>query len=222
MVRNISNWIISKTYTSHTKSSRILKVLSSCINNIDHSAIGLNVGAGGSFYGSNIINLDINFCKNIVVCADAENLPFKSSTFSLVISQEMLEHVRHPNQAILEMYRVLKRDGTLYCQIPFIVGFHSRPNDFWRFTREGMRELFSNCGFDCKEIEVAVGPAFGFYRIAVEFLAILFSRIIPSLYYFIKGIGALLLYPITFLDTFLANAEQAERIAGSFYILAKK
>ena len=179
MLKNITNWIISKTYTSHTKSPRILKVLSSCIEDLDHDGMGLNVGAGGSYYSPKIVNLDIISGKNIDICADAENLPFKSSSFSLVISQETLEHVRHHSQAILEMYRVLKKNGTLYCQIPFIVGFHSRPNDFWRFTREGMRELFTTSGFECKEIEVAAGPAFGFYRIAVEFIAIMFSRVVP-------------------------------------------
>lgn len=221
-MKNIISWIISKTYTSHTKSSRILKVLSSCINNLDHDEIGLNIGAGGSRYGPKIVNLDIRFNKFLNICADTEDLPFKQSTFSLVISQETLEHIRHPNQAILEMYRVLKKDGTLYCQIPFIIGFHSRPNDFWRFTSEGLRELFTTYGFKCEEVTVAVGPAFGFYRIAVEFFAIFFSRLIPSAYYLFKGIGTLILYPFTFLDNFLANAEQAERIAASFYVLAKK
>jgi SAM-dependent methyltransferase len=222
MKKNVQKWIISKTYTSHFKSARVLKVLSNCLSNIGHDEIGLNVGAGGSYCAPNIINLDINAGKNINVCADAENLPFKQSVFSLIISQETIEHVRHPNQAILEMYRVLKEDGTLYCQIPFIVGFHPGPHDYWRFTREGMWELFSNCGFTCQEVAIAVGPAFGFYRIAVEFFAIFFSRIMPSLYYIFKGIGALFLYPITFLDTFLVKAEEAERIAGSFYVLASK
>ncbi|MDD3579943.1 MAG: class I SAM-dependent methyltransferase [Desulfobacca sp.] len=220
--KKIVSWIIGKTYTSHNKSRPILKAISSCLKGLKNNDIGLNIGAGGTNYGHAIINLDLRAGKNIDVCGDAQTLPFKNGTFALIISQETLEHIRYHYKAITEMWRVLIEGGTLYCQIPFIIGFHSRPNDFWRFTKEGIHELFCNCGFKCTEIGIAVGPAMGFYRITVEFIAILCSRMFSFLYLPVKGLTALILYPITFLDFFLIKAEQAERIAGGFYIIATK
>ncbi len=29
-------------------------------------------------------------------------------------------------------------DGTLYVQLPLVIGHHPGPTDFWRFTREGI------------------------------------------------------------------------------------
>ncbi len=47
--------------------------------------------------------------------ADAENLPFESRTMDAVIANHMLYHVRHIEMALMEIRRVLKPGGTLYC-----------------------------------------------------------------------------------------------------------
>lgn len=218
----LARWLISKTYTSHTRSRQIKKAIFNCMGNLKFGDMGLNVGAGESTYGPAIINLDIVPNNNIDICANAENLPFSNLSLSVVISQETLEHVRNHNKAIDEIYRVLKDGGIFYCQTPFIIGSHSLPNDFWRFTKAGIRELVENSGFQIEEIGIAVGPAMGFYRIATEFFAIIFSCYLPSIYYLVKGLIALLLYPIQWLDYFLLNYNQADRIAASFYVIAKK
>ncbi len=43
--------------------------------------------------------------------ADAHKLPFNNKTFDLVICTETLEHLVDPQKALLEIKRVLKRDG---------------------------------------------------------------------------------------------------------------
>lgn len=43
--------------------------------------------------------------------ADAHKLPFKSGTFDLVICTEVLEHVDDPKRVVLEIRRVLKKNG---------------------------------------------------------------------------------------------------------------
>lgn len=45
------------------------------------------------------------------VVADAHKLPFKNKTFDLIICTETLEHLINPKQALLEMKRVLKKNG---------------------------------------------------------------------------------------------------------------
>ncbi|MCR4324521.1 MAG: class I SAM-dependent methyltransferase [Candidatus Curtissbacteria bacterium] len=43
----------------------------------------------------------------------AEKLPYKDESFDLIICYETMEHVTHPKVALLEMRRVLKKDGAL-------------------------------------------------------------------------------------------------------------
>src|SRR5437016_9973843 len=97
------------------------------------------------------------------VCASSENLPFRDEIFDLVMSQEVVEHVHEPFRTLREMRRVLRKGGTLYFQVPFIIGYHPGPTDFWRFTREGVVEIVKQAGFECGAVTMAVGPASGFH-----------------------------------------------------------
>jgi hypothetical protein len=119
-----------------------------------------------------------------------------------------------------EMRRVLKHGGLIYCQLPFVIGYHPGPTDFWRFTREGIRELVDQAGLRCYDIKVAAGTGTAFYRIAVEFIAILVSRFATSLYLPAKGALALLLYPLKWLDPVLAGSARSDRIPGGYLIVA--
>lgn len=51
---------------------------------------------------------NINF-----VVAEAEKLPFKNNQIDLILCYETIEHVRNPKKAMLEMKRVLKKNGKL-------------------------------------------------------------------------------------------------------------
>ena len=213
---------VHAVYATHNRSPQIIKALDKVLRSIRGGELGLNVGAGQTDLHSAVLNLDIVPGPFIDCCAQAEFLPFASESFSVVITQETLEHVREPFLAVREMYRVLKKDGVLYCQLPFIIGYHPGPTDYWRFSKEGIQELVEQAGFTCEEINVAVGPATGFYRIAVEFVASLMSRFWPGLYHLAKGGAALLLYPIKWLDPLLLKGKQADRIAGGYYVIAHK
>ncbi len=52
-----------------------------------------------------------------VVNAAGEALPFPSASFDLILSHEVLEHVRDDRQAVLEMVRVLRKGGraVIFC-----------------------------------------------------------------------------------------------------------
>ncbi len=47
------------------------------------------------------------------VNADAHKLPFKARTFDFAVAIETLEHLHRPDQALLEIYRILKNKGQL-------------------------------------------------------------------------------------------------------------
>jgi SAM-dependent methyltransferase len=152
----------------------------------------------------------------------AEQLPFRSDTFKVVITQETLEHVREPSTALAEIYRVMMPGGVLYCQLPFVIGYHPGPTDFWRFSRQGIQHIVTKAGFETDEVSIAVGPATGFYRIAVEFVAVTAAAVCAKLYIPAKAAAALLLAPVKLLDPLLLHSEQADRLAGGYYVVARK
>jgi SAM-dependent methyltransferase len=210
------------SYTDHGTSLTVKAALGKCLAQLPPGSRGLQVGSGTNRLHPAIFNLDLTYNRSLDCCGRAENLPFRAASFSLIVSQEVLEHVKDPNVALEEMYRVLSRQGLLYCQVPFIIGYHPGPTDFWRFSRQGIREIVEKAGFVCAEVGIAVGPCYGFYRIAVEFGAVIGSSLIPRLYKPIKGLLALVLAPIKWLDPLMRSAAQADRVAGGYFVIAYK
>lgn len=213
---------VGRIYATHNRSATVEKALASVLARLSNGERGLNVGAGKTRLHPRLVNLDVSPGPNVDCCASAEAIPFADSSFAIVVSQETLEHVQDPWLAVREIHRVLKVGGTFYCQVPFVIGYHPGPTDFWRFTKEGIRELVERAGFVCSDIGIAVGPATGFYRIAVEFVAVAASGIWSGLYYPAKGAGAFLFYPLKWLEPLLLRVAQADRIAGGYYVIARK
>ena len=84
---------------------------------------------------------------------DVEDLQFPDNSFNAVVCWSVLEHVPHPQRAIAEMHRVLKPNGQIWVQLPFLFPYHADPHDFWRVTPNGLRvwmEAFDEiaCGCD--------------------------------------------------------------------------
>jgi SAM-dependent methyltransferase len=213
---------VQRVYATHNQSRPIRKAIALCLRQLESGGRGLNVGAGMTRIHPRIINLDFAGTGQVDVRGDAQALPFAQGSFAVVVTQETLEHVRDPRSAVAEIHRVMCDGGWLYCQVPFVIGYHPGPHDFVRWSREGICELVERAGFECQEVGVSVGPATGFYRIAVEFWAVLFSVLWSGLYLPVKGLAALMLTPLKLLDELMIRSPQADRIAGGYYVIARK
>lgn len=209
-------------YTDHNRSFRVRQAIAQVLATMPSNGFGLNVGAGHTRLDPRVRNLDIFAGPNIDYVGRAESIPLPEASVDLVLTQETLEHVADPFKAIQEIHRVLKPGGTLYLQLPFIIGYHPGPTDFWRYTREGIIRLVESSGLECKQVGVAVGASTGFYRIAVEYFAILLSVPVPPLYIPLKAFFAVALYPIKMLDSLTAHSRQIDRIAGGYFVIACK
>ena len=91
----------------------------------------LDIGCGRGGYSleffkesADVTSLDItreNF-QNIhgakFVMADASKLPFKSMSFDMVFCSSIIEHLKEPKKLLVEIKRVLKKDGICYLSFP--------------------------------------------------------------------------------------------------------
>lgn len=75
------------------------------------------------------------------VFGDACRLPFQEAAADTVLLLDVLEHLKAPEAALAEAARVLKPGGRLVLQVPFLYPVHDAPNDFQRWTGEGLRLL---------------------------------------------------------------------------------
>ena len=103
-----------------------------------------------------ILDTDVSFSANIDIICDAHCLPFKNESFDAVILQAVLEHVIDPYKCVDEVKRLLKENGLVYVETPFIQQVHQAPYDFTRFTFLGHRWLFRS--FSLIESGVVCGP----------------------------------------------------------------
>jgi len=221
-MKYIRNWFIKTIYGNQNSSRVVSRTVARLLDELNEDSVGLNVGSGPTDLDRRVKRMEIEHGDGIDYVGIAESIPEVDNTFDLVISQEVLEHVKRPDIAMLEMKRVLKRHGKCYIQVPFIIGFHPCPADYWRYTKEGITALVENSGLEIIELGETVGSATGFYRIGVEFCSILFSILVPRSYILAKAFFAVALYPIKWLDPLLRLSKEGERISGGYYVVCTK
>jgi len=93
------------------------------------------------------------------IFADAATLPFRDSSFDTVVLFEVLEHVKHPQNAIREASRVLRSDGKLLLTMPFLYPMHDEPHDYQRYTRHGLAREADTAGLRVEMLEPSLGSS---------------------------------------------------------------
>ena len=103
-----------------------------------------------------IISLDIYASNTTDIVCDAHYIPIEDNSFDGVWIQAVLEHVVEPTKVVSEIYRVLKTNGIVYAETPFMQQVHEGAYDFTRYTVLGHRYLFKE--FEMIEIGGNKGP----------------------------------------------------------------
>jgi len=117
-------------------------VIDNLITSLKNGLI-LDCGAGSKdFFLPNVVNLEIVDYLSTDILAVGEKLPFKDNTFDAVLSFAVLEHVKDPFLCAQEIIRVLKPDGKLMCQVPFLQPYHGYPHHYYNMTETGLINLF--------------------------------------------------------------------------------
>lgn len=214
--------LVDRFWAVQRSSRNVQRGLGSVLAGLSPNGWGVNIGAGQTRLHERVINVDIFRDENIDVANIGNRLPFADDCIDCVISMEVLEHVNRPQEIVAEAFRILKPGGQFYCQVPFTIGYHPGPYDFWRFTKEGLRELFSVDAWEIVEIMPTLGHGSGMYRILVEFMAVNASILSSRLYKPTKGLCSILLRPLCWLDALTKYSSEADRIAGGYYCIARK
>jgi len=182
----------------------------------------LNIGSGPKVIRDDVINLDIYPFQNVDLVANASVLPIKSACVDAIICESLIEHLENPSALVAELHRVLKPGGKVYLVAPFILSFHSSPNDFYRWTDQGLSALFAHAGFSAISVKPLYGPTSSLVNILSEWLAILFSFNSQHIHNFCYLFFYTILSPIKFLDFILVKFESAKNSALGFSITAAK
>jgi SAM-dependent methyltransferase len=109
----------------------------------------LDVGAKDAPYresigARNYVTLDISASARPDVCCDLHDIAVRAGSFDAVVAIEVLEHLYDPQRAVNEIHRVLGEGGRVVASTRFICCYHPDPNDYYRFTSDALRRLFSN------------------------------------------------------------------------------
>ncbi len=208
--------IISHSYCSDKVRNNLIK------SSLKKGGIVLNVASGSMRIDKKAINLDLYAYSNVDIVADATNLCLKNESVDLIVNQASLEHIYDYKKVITETYRVLKKGGRGYFTVPFLYEFHASPNDFHRFTSEGLKRSFQESGFVVEDLKPSSGPASSFVGVLIEFLSVLLSFGIKHLYKFLTIFFLLIFFPIKFLDYFFNRFSFSKNAASCFYAVIKK
>jgi SAM-dependent methyltransferase len=151
----------------------------------------------------------------IDVLASAYETTLDDGYADTVLCTVVLEHLERPQDAICEMYRILKPGGRMILSAPFFWHLHEEPRDFFRYSKYGLEYLLKVAGFEL----VALKPLSGF--------VVTFGQ---ELCYFVdrfnrRPFGPLFLLVHTCIQAFalfLNRWDRSERFSWAHILVARK
>jgi ubiquinone/menaquinone biosynthesis C-methylase UbiE len=108
--------------------------------------------------------------SRVDVLATAYESGLADDSVDSVLCTAVLEHLERPQDAIIEMYRILKAGGHVILSAPLFWHLHEEPRDFYRYTKYGLTYLFTSAGFEIVEIIPLSGYVTTFSQELVYFL----------------------------------------------------
>tara|TARA_B100000886_G_scaffold234174_1_gene163726 strand:+ start:414 stop:1151 length:738 start_codon:yes stop_codon:yes gene_type:complete len=179
---------------------------------------GTKGNASGLLYKSKEIEIDgtdIYISDYVDFVSDAHFLPIQNEFYDGVLIQAVLEHVVDPPKVVSEIKRVLKDNGVVYAETPFMQQVHEGAYDFNRYSPLGHRYLFKK--FEMIRLGGLGGPEIVLaWSIRYFVWSIVRSRLIGKLFGLIFSV---LLRPFSFL---ISKQSLFDSPSGSFFLGRKK
>jgi SAM-dependent methyltransferase len=142
-------------------------------------------------------------------------IPLKSDFVDVVLSTQVLEHVEYPTVYLHEALRVLKKDGLFIISTHGYWIFHPDPNDFWRWTSQGLKKIVEEAGFEIISFRGILG------RSAIG-LQLFQDGFIFKLPLILKQIFSLIMQLLIWFFDKTSSQKTKDKDAGIFIIVARK
>lgn len=184
-----------------------------------------NLGSGAQEIrgrGFRVYNLDLVRYRPVAVVGDVCRLPIRSGSLFAAVSNVVLEHVDDIGEALSEMERVVRPGGFIYVSLPFLLPFHSCPDDHRRWTHEGARALYKNEELELLAEGVLGGPSSALLWVLQFWLSTLLSLGIRPLRDIIYILVSVLTFPLKWLDLLFWFNPLAKECASVNYVLFRK
>lgn len=178
----------------------------------------INIGSGGYDRIPGAINVDPYRGGPDTIRAFGEDLPFEDDSIDVAFCGGVLEHVKEPQQIVDEVLRVLKPGGEFYLEVGFLEPFHEAPEDYNRWTVNGLRFLCRS--FEELEVGISNGPGS-----AVAWILVEYAQIFPRHAFFrflLKNLTKIAAFPLKYLDRFLLTRKNVFNVAQGLYFLGRK
>jgi SAM-dependent methyltransferase len=118
----------------------------------------LDAGSGRSPFrerlsakGTSLTSIDVeDRAGQVDHIADSQQMPqIAGGSFDTILCTQVLEHIPRPWDAMRELARVLRPNGTLIVTVPHLSMIHEAPHDYYRFTCYGLQSL-------CEQVQLEV------------------------------------------------------------------
>lgn len=145
-------------------------------------------------------------------------LNLADNSFSTIILSDVLEHINQPERLIRETYRILKKDGHVLLNVPFMYWLHEEPYDYMRYTKYKLESMAKESGYKVILLEEIGG--------AVECIADIASKVLYNQSKFSRQFSLIIIrVTLWFLKTRmgerLSNGTKSKFPYGYFAVLNK-
>jgi SAM-dependent methyltransferase len=90
---------------------------------------------------------------------EKDALPYANESVDQILMLNVLEHIYHHTFFVGESLRILKKGKTVIGFVPFLINYHADPHDYFRYTDEALRMIFTDAGFSKVDIRpLGQGP----------------------------------------------------------------
>ena len=114
---------------------------------------------------NNYVGIDMEAGKNVDHVVDLTKTiePLKENTYDLIICCSVIEHVEYPWIFADNVSKLSTKEGLLYIAVPFVWKFHGYPNDYFRYTHNGVKKIFKDYNF--KDCYFSTYGAYNYFKI---------------------------------------------------------
>jgi len=138
------------------------------INTVQKQIVVVDLGCGNKPYWplfkpyvERYIGVDLpeNKLAELHFAPETDKVPLPDDVANVVLSTQVLEHIFDPQKYLSEAKRLLDLDGIMILSTHGYWQEHPDPNDYWRWTSEGLLKLIKDSGWNVLEFIGILGFA---------------------------------------------------------------